>query len=110
MEKPQNLASRQYVGLVRGLNSRIAHMPPLFNENQQLEKSEIVDSLANKAPVTHKAVIISQGFNPRTGYLTTFIEHCEQAETTDNITMAKFPASGDDSNTMKNKKRSKKTK
>ena len=62
MEKPQNLTTRQYVGLVRDINSRMAHMTPLFNDNQQLDESEIVDSLANKAPRTHKATMISQGF------------------------------------------------
>ena len=28
MYKPRNLTTRQYVGLVRDLNSRMAHMPP----------------------------------------------------------------------------------
>ena len=68
-------------------------MPPLFNDNQQLDESEIVDSLANKALRTHKAMRISQGFNPETGDLATFVKHYERAETTDKISMAKFPAS-----------------
>ena len=54
-------------------------MPLLFEKNQQLDESELVDSLANKAPRSHKAVLISQGFNTETGYLATFVEHCEQA-------------------------------
>ena len=74
MNKPQKLTTTQYVVLVRDLNSRIAHMPLLFDENQQLDKSELVDSLVNKAPRSHKAVLISQGFNPETGDLATFIE------------------------------------
>ena len=85
-------------------------MPTLFNVNQQLDKSEIVDLLANIAPRTHKATRISQGFNTGTGYLATFVENCERAETTDNIAMAKFSASDEDIETMKNKNRSKKTK
>ena len=55
-------------------------------------------------------MLISQGFNHGTGDLETFVEHCEQSETTDNIAMAKFTASDEDSETMKNKKLSKKTK
>ena len=84
-------------------------MPPLFNKNQQLDESKIVDSLANKAPMTHKATIISQGFNPETGYLSTFVEHCEWAETTEKIAMSNYTVSYSDSDTTKNKKRSKKT-
>ena len=56
-------------------------------------ESELVDSLANKAPITHKAMLISQGFNPETADLETFVEHCECAETTDDIAGAKFAAS-----------------
>ena len=85
-------------------------MPPLFNDNQQFDEYEIVDSLANKAPRTDKAMMISQGFNTETGYSAIFVEHCERAETTDNISMATFPDSDPDSNTMKNKERYKKTK
>ena len=36
-------------------------MPLLFNENQQLDKFKLVDSLANKAPRSHKAMMILQG-------------------------------------------------
>ena len=50
-------------------------MPPLFDKNQQLEEYELVDSLANKAPRSHKAMLISQGFNPVTGYLENFVDH-----------------------------------
>ena len=80
-------------------------MPPLFDENQQLDESELVDSLANKAPRSHKAMLISKGFNPETGYLATFVEHCEWAETTYNIVMAKFSGSDKYSNTNRGKKR-----
>ena len=66
MEKTHKLTTRQYVGLVRNINSRMAQMPPLFDKNQQLDESELVDSLANKVPISHKVVLISQGFNPET--------------------------------------------
>ena len=95
---------RQYVGLVRNLNTRMAQIPPLFHENQQLDGSELVDSLANKAPRSHKAMLISQVFNPETGDLETFVEHCKRAETTDNIAGAKFAASDEDSNTKRKKR------
>ena len=74
-------------------------MPPLFQENQKLDKYELVDSLANKVPRSHKAMLISQGFNPETGYLETFVGHCKQAKTTDNTAGAKFSASDEYSNT-----------
>ena len=80
-------------------------MPPLFQESQQLDESELVDSLANKAPRNHKAMLISQSFNPETGYLETFVEHCKRAETTDNIAGAKFAAPDEDSDTKKRKNR-----
>ena len=109
MEKPQKLTTRQYVGLVRDLNSRMAQIPHMFNDNQQLDESELVDYLTNKAPRGHKEMMTSQGFNPEMGDLATFVEHYEQNEPTDNIAMAKFSASYEDSDTMK-KKRSKETK
>ena len=99
MEKPRKLITRQYVGLVRDLNSRMAQMPPLFQESQKLEESRLVDSLSNKSPISHKAMLISQDFNPETGYLETSVEHCERAETTDNISGAKLSASDEDSDT-----------
>ena len=79
MEKPRKLTTIQYVGLVRELNSRMAQMPPLFQESQKLDESELVNSLANKAPRSHNAMLIPQGFIPDTGDLETFVEHCERA-------------------------------
>ena len=110
MEKPCKLTTRQYMGLVCDLNSRMAQMPPLFDKNQQLDKSELVNSLANKAPRSHKAMLISQGFNPEKGYLATFVEHCERAKSTENIAVAKISASDKDSDTKRHKNRSKKFK
>ena len=109
-KKPKTFTTRQYVGLVRDINSSMAQMRPLFNDNQQLDESELVDSLANKAPISHKAMMISQVFNPETGDLSTFVEHYKRAETTDNIVMATFSASYEDSDTTKSKERSKNTK
>ena len=63
MEKPHNLNTSQDVGLVCDLNTRMAQKPPLFYKNQQLNESELVDSLSNKAPRSDTAVLISQGFN-----------------------------------------------
>ena len=97
MIKPHRLTTRQYVGLVRDLNSRMAQLPPLFKDSQIIDKSELVDSLANKAPRYHKAMLISQYFNPETANLKTFVEHCKHAETTDDIAGAKFAASNEDS-------------
>ena len=78
-------------------------MTPLFDKNQKLDKSTLVDSLANKASRSHKAMLILQGFNPETGYLATFSEHYEQAENTDNIAVAKFSASDEQSDTKRHK-------
>ena len=75
LSKPRELTTRQYVGLVRDLNSSMAQMPPLFDDTQVLEESELVDFLANKAPKSHKAMLISQVFNPETSSLATFVEH-----------------------------------
>ena len=63
----------------------------------------MVESINNKAPRSHKAMLISQGFNPETRYLETFVEHCEQEKTTDNIAGAKFAASDEDSETKRKK-------
>ena len=104
MEKPRKLNAMQNVGFFRDLNARMAQTPPLFQENQQLDESELGDSLANKAPRSHKAMIISQGFNPETRDLETFVEHCEWSETTKNIAEAKLSASDKDSETKRKKK------
>ena len=104
MEKPRKLTTRLYVGLVRYLNARMAHMPPLFHENQQLDESEFVDYLAYKAPRRHKDMFISQGLNTETGDLETFVEHCERAETKDNIARANFSASDEESDNKRKKK------
>ena len=69
-----------------------------------LDESELVDSLANKVPRSHEAMLISQGFNPETANIETFVEHCERAETTNNIAGAKFVASDKDSEPRKKKR------
>ena len=104
MTKPRKLTTRQYVVLVRDLNSRMAQLPPLFEESQKLDESELVDSRANKAPRTHKAMLIAQGFNPETADPETFVEHCERAEITGDIAGAKFAASDEDSEPRKKKR------
>ena len=43
------------------------------------------------------------GFNPETVDLKTFVEHCERAETTDNIAGANFAASDEESEPRKKK-------
>ena len=53
--------------------------------------------------MTHKAMLIAQGFNPDSADIETFVEHCERAETTDDIAGAKFSASGEDSEPRKKK-------
>ena len=110
MIKPRRLTMMQYAGLVRDLNSRMAQLPPLFEDSQMIDDSELVDSLANKAPRTHKAILISQGFNPETADIETFVEHCERAETTDEISGAKFAASDKDSEPRKKKRTKSKNK
>ena len=104
MTKTRKLTMRQYVGLVRDLNSRMAQLPHLFEDNQMLDESELFDSLANKAPRTHKAMLIAQYFNPETANLETLTGHCERAETTDDISGAKFAASDEESDPRKKKR------
>ena len=104
MIKPCRLTTSQYVGLACDLNSRMAQLPPLFEDSQVLDESELVDSLTNKGPRSHKAMMIAQGFNPDTATLETFVEHCERTETTDNITGVKFAASDEDSELRKKKR------
>ena len=38
-------------------------------------------------------MLISQGLNPETGDMATFVEHCKRADTTDKIAVAEFSAS-----------------
>ena len=64
-----------------------------------------MDSLSNKVPRIHKAMLIWKGFNPETGDLATFLEHCEWAETTENIAVANFFVSDKDSDTKRHRKR-----
>ena len=104
MVKPPRLTTRQYVGLVRDLNSSMAQLPPLFEDSQVLYENELVYSLANKAPRSHKAMLINQGFIPETSTFETFVEHCESAETTDDIAGAKFTASDKDSEPRRKKR------
>ena len=79
-------------------------MPHPFEDSQILDESELVDSLANKASRSHKAMLIVQGFNPDTATLETFVDHCERAETTDDIDRAMFAASDKDSEPRKRKR------
>ena len=65
IEKSLKLTTRQYVELVRDINLIMAQMPPLTNDNQQLDESEIVDLLANKTPRINKSMMISQAKNRR---------------------------------------------
>ena len=57
--------------------------------------------------MSHKAMFISQVFNPETGDLETFLENFEQADTTDSISGANFSASDKDSDTKRKERRSK---
>ena len=82
----------------------MAQLPPLFEDSQVLDESELVNALANKAPISHKAMLINQGFNPETATLETFVKHCEHAETTDDIAGAKFAAFDEDSKPRKKKR------
>ena len=52
-------------------------------------------------------MLILQGFNPETGDLETFVEHCERANATYNIAVAKCSTSEECSDTKRHKKRSK---
>ena len=92
------------MGLVRDLNSRRAQLPPLFKDSQVLEESELVDFLANKAPKSHKAMLINQGFNPETSTIETFFEHCKRAETTNDIAREKFADSEEESEPRRKKR------
>ena len=65
----------------------------------------MVESLAKKVPRSHKTMLIYQGLNLETGDLETFVEHCEQEETTDSISGEKFSASDEDSDTKRKKNR-----
>ena len=78
-------------------------MPSLFDKNQQLDESELVDYPANKAPRRHKTMLISQGFNLEIGYPVTLLTHCKRAKTTENNTGDKFSASVEDCDTKSNK-------
>ena len=103
MTNPHKLTTRQYVGLVRDLNSRMNQLPPLFEDSQMLDKSELVNYLSKKAPRNHKDILIARGFNPESADLETFVENCERTETTDDIARAKFSASDEDSEPRKKK-------
>ena len=37
LTKPRDMTTRQYVGFVRDLNSRLAQIPPLFDESHVME-------------------------------------------------------------------------
>ena len=80
--------------------------PPLFEDSQIIDESELVNSLTNTALRTDKAMLISHGFNPETANLETFVEHCERTETMDDIVGAKF-ATFDKNSEPRNKKRTK---
>ena len=49
-------------------------------------------------------MLINQGFNPETSTLEIFVEHCERAETTDDIAGAKFAASDKESEPRRKKR------
>ena len=83
MEKIRKINTRQYLRLVPHFNSKMAQMPPLFDENQQVDEPKLVDSLANKAPRSNKGMLVLQGFNPETGDLATSVKHCERSDTSD---------------------------
>ena len=59
--------------------------------------------------MTHKAMMIAQGFNMDSADIETSVEHCERAETTDDITGGKFSASDEDSETRKKNASSRRT-
>ena len=48
MIKPRRLTTRQYVGLVYDLNSRMAQLPPLFKDSQMIDESEFLTLLPTR--------------------------------------------------------------
>ncbi len=85
MRKPYSRTTRQYVGAVHTLNQTLARMPPLFDASQQVPESELLDILASKAPQSHKALMIEQGFDPQNATIQQFVEISERAETKESL-------------------------
>lgn len=81
MRKPYGRTTRQYVGAVHTLNETLSKMPPLFDHIQKIPSPELLDILASKAPQSHKAMMIEQGFDPQTATIKEFVEISERAET-----------------------------
>ena len=81
----------------------MVHMPPLFDEHQQLNEFKLVDSLVSKSQEATKPCWSLQVFTPETEDLETLVEHCKRSDTTDKITMAKFSASDEESDTKRHK-------
>ena len=108
MRKPYGRTTRQYVGAVHTLNETLSKMPPLFDPNQKIPATELLDILASKAPQAHKAIMIEQGFDPQTATIQEFVEISERAETKEALTQnkqARFSAEDSDSEDSQKKSR-----
>ena len=75
-----SMSTREFVARVQQLNDYLEFFPP-FADDQKLPEDELLDILEFSIPNSWQAEFIRLGYDPMTGDLKKFIDHCERMET-----------------------------
>ena len=80
--KPKKVsASRQFAGAAGTSNNTLEKLPPAFAAEQKVSDSDLMDTLASKAPKSQKELMTDHGFDPQIAATGEFVKICECAET-----------------------------
>ena len=80
LRKPMAMTTREFVTRVQQINDYLEYFPP-FADEQKLPEDELLDILEFSIPNSWQAEFIRLGYDPLTGDLKSFIDHCERMET-----------------------------
>jgi hypothetical protein len=82
MRKPREMTTRAFAARVAELNAYLEEFPP-FEDNQELDDTEIMDILENGVPNTWSKNMVLQGFDPLENTASDFVAFCERHEFTE---------------------------
>ena len=74
------MTTREFVARVQQMNDYLQYFPP-FTDEQNLPEDELLDILEFSIPSSWQAEFIRLGYDPISGDLKKFIDHCKRLET-----------------------------
>lgn len=106
LEKPYNIRTKAFAGLVEELNSYCQELPPNFNEAQKVNEDELREHIAKALPKKQQEILRQNGVDPRTTSMEDLVEIAERAQNDDDW-YGEFSSSSSESEDEKPKARKK---